>query len=269
MKDSDLINLYKVKEENLASKKNVESFFIGEKVKNGVNTGEKCLIIGVSKKEKISKLNTEDLIPKHINGLNTDVIEVPEMFAFTYCGAGEGNLPPSSVNPTGCEGHTYDEDGQPFSCVPGGISIGPKNESSSGTLGVSIKDSDGQIVGITNAHVVGPEVYIPENESEIEYIISSSDGENFDFFNATLNSLIKNPAFNDIDLPRIENERNYVFIGAAGIDSHPFFISESENIGNPARQSAFKEVTIKNSNGTIIYKTETKLTLQEEQTHIF
>ena len=75
MNDLDLINFHKVKEANLLDKKNVESFFPGIKISKGNTTGEKCIIVGVSKKEIKNNLSANDLIPENINGIKTDVLK--------------------------------------------------------------------------------------------------------------------------------------------------------------------------------------------------
>ena len=62
--------------------KNVQSFYPGTKVKNGVDTGEPCMIIGVTKKEDINKLDPKDWIPSNLaNGIKTDIVEEDEIFS--------------------------------------------------------------------------------------------------------------------------------------------------------------------------------------------
>jgi hypothetical protein len=62
-------NLYK---NYLLSKKNVNGFGVGMKIKDGKITDEECILVGVKKKGKVSP---ENMIPKTLLGVKTDVIE--------------------------------------------------------------------------------------------------------------------------------------------------------------------------------------------------
>lgn len=148
--------------------KNVQSFYPGTKVKNGVDTGEPCMIIGVTKKEDINKLDPKDWIPSNLaNGIKTDIVEEDEIFRFGSCGLSSVIGP--NAAPTGaCEGHDYNSDSQPFSNLQGGISIGPKDSDRawSGTLGIIAKDkTDSKLVALSNNHVLGD--YVDTNHSSL------------------------------------------------------------------------------------------------------
>lgn len=83
---------YSSKEEELANtlprnvimgKPNVVMAYAGTKKVNGKDTGEPCIVVGVSK--KIKNLPKESLVPKEINGeVITDVIEVPKIYSYSY-----------------------------------------------------------------------------------------------------------------------------------------------------------------------------------------
>ena len=53
------------------------------KIKNGVNTGKKCMTVFVSKKVDKSYLKKKELVPGKIDGLETDVVEIGEVVAET------------------------------------------------------------------------------------------------------------------------------------------------------------------------------------------
>jgi len=253
------IDFNKVKELNLLKKKNVESYFNGVKQIKGNSTGEPCIIVGVSKKESKNNLSKEDLIPSEIHGVKTDVIEVPKMIALDYCGNNMGSSTPSQVYSKGCGGHTYNSDNAPFECVPGGISIGPKDNNSAGTLGVSVLDSDGSIIGLTNNHVVGPQVYYAKDDSAKEYEVNSvltNSGNNYTFYDGESQDLFFGPAFDGSsgNPPKLDVGKKYIFNTSPTLTEHPFFISSSSSGGPSNRGSALTDVTIKNSNGLIIYE---------------
>jgi hypothetical protein len=252
------INFQEVKKIKLLNKKNVESYFSGFKQVKGNSTQEKCIVVGVSEKKPAQDLNKEDLIPSKINGVKTDVIEVPKMIVHDYCGSNSGSSSPSEIYLKGCPNHTYDNN-SPFNCVPGGISIGLKNQNSAGTLGLSVKDGDGNVLGITNNHVLGPQVYHVDGNSTIQYNVNwvaTSDGNIYTIYDNESGDLFFKPAFDGStnNLPKLDVGRKYIFQTSQYLDNHPFFISTASS-GGPANQSsAYTNVTIKNANGLIIYE---------------
>lgn len=249
------INIKKdLKNAQLLSKKNVESYFFGEKTVGGKKTGEKCLIVGVEAKEIEGDLSEQDIIPKEINGIKTDVIQVPKMFAFEYCGDGGNEKSPSNFNPNGaCEGHAYDKN-QPFSCIPGGISIGTQDRSSAGTLGYTFLNESNQLVGLTNNHVIGTDVYDPSLEDSIEYTVGVLGGK-FSFISADGNFYTGAPLFNDQVLPRIEAGRKYVFKSTSALSNHPFILTSSSSGGSNNSNLAITEVKItRDSDGLVLYE---------------
>tara|TARA_B100000902_G_C27319591_1_gene923507 strand:- start:1698 stop:3539 length:1842 start_codon:yes stop_codon:yes gene_type:complete len=252
------IDFEEVKKIKLLDKKNVESYFAGFKEVKGNTTQEKCIVVGVSKKESLESLPKEDLVPSEISGVKTDVIEVPKMIVYDFCGGDLGSNSPSEVYVKGCPNHTYDND-SPFECIPGGISIGPKSQSSAGTLGFSLKDENGNILGVTNNHVVGPEVHYAKDDSDIEYNVNwvaSSEGNIYTIYDNETQDLFFKPAFDGStnNLPKLDVGKKYIFKTSQYLDNHPFFISTASS-GGPSNQSfAYTDVTIKNANGLIIYQ---------------
>ena len=67
-------------ERNLINKANVVAVGIGKKNK----TGEEGITVYVSKKKDPKELSTHDAIPKVINGVKTDVVEIGEIRAHTH-----------------------------------------------------------------------------------------------------------------------------------------------------------------------------------------
>jgi hypothetical protein len=66
----------------LLSKRNVMGVGLGYKITQGVNTGEISLIVSVTHKEDTIALSAEDLIPKILSGVKTDVVETGVLRAF-------------------------------------------------------------------------------------------------------------------------------------------------------------------------------------------
>ena len=64
----------------ILDKKNVNQVFIGNKFTNGNNTGETCVVVGVEQKKSKQELSEQDLVPNTIEGIKTDVVELPQMW---------------------------------------------------------------------------------------------------------------------------------------------------------------------------------------------
>lgn len=209
---------------NLLNIKNVESYFMGYKVRNNTLTEDPCLVVGVSKKEKKEVLDENDLIPSSIDGIKTDVIEVPKMYAFG-CSGPNSLISPSRSQPYGCKDNVYDANQQPFECVSGGASIGVKESFSAGTLGFVAVDSDGSLVAVTNNHVAGNEVYEPKTQPPINYIVSSHAEDVYVFYNTKTEQTFINPSFNGTDAPIFEAGRVYNLIAGTNTSEFPLFVS--------------------------------------------
>ena len=209
---------------NLLENENIESYFNGYKVTKGKTTETPCLSIGVSKKKPKSEIPKEDLIPERIRGVKTDVIEVPKMFAFA-CSSGNGLIPPSKDLSFGCPGHSYDANREPFNCFPAGSSIGLEKDFNAGSLGFFAFDDDGDLVGVTNNHVVGSNVYSAENQEVISYNVSAINENTFNFYNINTKKNYTNPSFDGKDSPIFEANRVYKFNGHNNLNTHPLLIS--------------------------------------------
>jgi len=106
----------------LLRKKNVVSVEAGTKVSHGKDTGEPCIKVKVKKKQKITSLDSKDIIPKTMSTVDskkkrvrvvTDVesgAEMPEAYA----------------------------DRKLYKTLKGGVEIGPKGTKFVGTLGVTL-----------------------------------------------------------------------------------------------------------------------------------
>ena len=66
----------KQSKKKLLNLKNVNSVGIGYKIKDGKPTSKIGVIVGVEKKEPLSKLDPSQVIPKNVDDIETDVIEI-------------------------------------------------------------------------------------------------------------------------------------------------------------------------------------------------
>jgi len=48
----------------------------GKKITAGVNTGRDAMVVGVIKKVPLAELKKKDVVPKEVEGIETDVIEL-------------------------------------------------------------------------------------------------------------------------------------------------------------------------------------------------
>ncbi|MFQ6100417.1 MAG: trypsin-like serine protease [Anaerolineae bacterium] len=67
---------------DLLSRHNVVGVGIGYKVSRGVSTGELSLVCSVARKVDLSVLAAEDLVPRTLDGVKTDVVETGVLRAF-------------------------------------------------------------------------------------------------------------------------------------------------------------------------------------------
>jgi hypothetical protein len=77
----------------LFEKQNVIGVGTGHKIKNGEDTGEPCIMVLVSQKLDPTLLKGEDVVPKDIRGLKTDVLETGEIFAGGMVAPDEKEVP--------------------------------------------------------------------------------------------------------------------------------------------------------------------------------
>ena len=111
---------------DLLQKKNVQGYGKGHKYVNGVDTGRDAVVVFVSKKVLLNRLDAEDAVPKKYKGVETDVIEVGE------------------IKPLRTTEHRP---------APGGVSIG-HYKVTAGTLGMAIEDANGFRFILSNNHVL-------------------------------------------------------------------------------------------------------------------
>jgi hypothetical protein len=114
---------------DLLNKRNVVGVGLGYKVSEGVNTGELSLIISVTHKADASALAAEDLVPKLLGGVKTDVVETGK---FRALDAG----PRGKWRPV----------------VPPGVSVGHYRVTA-GTFGCLVRRED-EVFLLSNNHVL-------------------------------------------------------------------------------------------------------------------
>jgi hypothetical protein len=114
---------------DLLSKRNVVGVGLGYKVSEGVSTGELSLIISVTHKADASALAAEDLVPKLLGGVKTDVVETGK---FRALDAG----PREKWRPV----------------VPPGVSVGHYRVTA-GTFGCLVRRGD-EVLLLSNNHVL-------------------------------------------------------------------------------------------------------------------
>jgi len=112
----------------LLGKRNVVGVGFGEKWVGGVNTGVGAVLVFVSRKEDVGRLSACDVVPGSVGGVVTDVVGRTGVI--------------SSLGLTGRS--------RP---VCGGVSCGHLKVSA-GTLGGWFLDGDGDVVGLSNNHVL-------------------------------------------------------------------------------------------------------------------
>ncbi|MGL5243748.1 MAG: hypothetical protein ACRC7R_01045, partial [Sarcina sp.] len=113
--------------EYFLNKKGIVGLGVGNKISNGLNTGEVCLTVFVEKKLSLDELNKENVIPKTYLGMKTDIIQIGRVETLGYA---------SKVRP-----------------IMYGSSISPATEKLAGTAGCLVYDKKGHYI-LTNNHVI-------------------------------------------------------------------------------------------------------------------
>ena len=117
-------------EDQLLNKSNVVGVAVGYKESNGVLTDEVAVVVLVQEKKPVAALAAQDLIPKEIDGLKTDVIEVGYLRA--------QQTPRDRFRPV----------------IPSGVSVG-HYKITAGTLGTIVRDRrTGAALILSNNHVL-------------------------------------------------------------------------------------------------------------------
>lgn len=130
MTDHELVSQTKqMHAQAIMSKPNVVGVGVGEKISEGRKTGEISVVVLVRQKLPPAGLTKEALLPKELNGVKTDVIEVGDVRALQ---ARTDRWRPA----------------------PGGVSIG-HYQITAGTLGCVVRDrADGRRLILSNNHVL-------------------------------------------------------------------------------------------------------------------
>lgn len=116
-------------QDTLLQKQNVVGVAVGYKESEGVKTDEVAVVVLVEEKKPLAALSAQDAIPKEIDGMKTDVVEVGYLRA--QQSARERYRP----------------------VIPSGVSIG-HYKVTAGTLGTVVKDrSTGELFLLSNNHV--------------------------------------------------------------------------------------------------------------------
>jgi len=116
-------------EHALLAKNNVVGVGVGYKESNGVLTDDVAVVVLVEQKKPAAALQPEDMIPRDLNGLKTDVIEVGFLQAY----------------------QTARNRFRPV--IPSGVSMG-HYKVTAGTLGTLVKDrATGELLLLSNNHV--------------------------------------------------------------------------------------------------------------------
>ena len=143
--------VYGTKEEYLANnlsndillnKAGVTVITTGTKISGGVDTGEPCIIVGVSEKKALEDIDPADLLPSELeDGTKVDVVVIPKITFNSTCTGGGGG---------GCGTHATS-----YRPLIGGISA-IETTGTACTIACIVKDSlDGKLVALTNNHCAG------------------------------------------------------------------------------------------------------------------
>ncbi len=121
----------------LLGKRNVVGVGLGYKITQGVNTGELSLVVSVTRKEDPSVLTAEDLVPRALDGVKTDIVETGVLRAFQR-------------RPEPAEGLGPRDRWRPV--VPPGVSVG-HYRITAGTFGCLMRRGEETFI-LSNNHVL-------------------------------------------------------------------------------------------------------------------
>ncbi len=127
---SDAIEAQSIFQPSLLNKRNVVGVAVGLKESNGVTTDEVALVVLVEQKKPLAALSAEDAIPREVDGVRTDVMEVGYLRA--------QQTPKDRFRPI----------------IPSGVSLG-HFKVTAGTLGTIVKDrTTSELFILSNNHVL-------------------------------------------------------------------------------------------------------------------
>ena len=122
---------------DLLNKRNIVGVGLGYKISQGVNTGELSLIVSVTRKVAPSALTAQDLVPRTLDSVKTDVVETGVLRAFER-------------RPEPVEGLGPRDRWRPV--VPPGVTIG-HHRITAGTFGCLVRRR-GDVFILSNNHVL-------------------------------------------------------------------------------------------------------------------
>ena len=102
---ADLAKVQRENEEEIFAKDNVVGFALGNKIKDGKDTGETSFQVLVQHKVESDLLSKDDMVPKTIKGTKTDVIEVGQIIA----GPLAPDIEPMTQTRIGSDGPDYSD----------------------------------------------------------------------------------------------------------------------------------------------------------------
>lgn len=117
-----------MKKSDLLKKRNVVLIYTGKKVVGGIETDRDSIRVGVIEKVPLAQLAEEDVVPKKIEGMETDIFQTEEIKALAVDRT-------SKIRP-----------------APGGVSIGHP-QVTAGTLGMIVKKEGAPYI-LSNNHVL-------------------------------------------------------------------------------------------------------------------
>ncbi len=168
MSTAQAIKAQAAHQDTLLSKSNVVGVGVGFKNAKGATTGELSVVVLVEQKKPLAALSAEDVIPKEIEGMRTDVYEVGFLRAYQLP---DPPLPPDPFQPPGNQPPPgsptpptlplqppnlpeADPRGRFRPIIPDGVSIG-HYKVTAGTLGTMVKDrATGDRLILSNNHVL-------------------------------------------------------------------------------------------------------------------
>ena len=157
--------------EDLLKLGNVVLVYRGHKIKDGNDTGEECICVGVVRKLPENRLREKDIVPKTYNGLKTDVIEVGEIVFQDSVLRTDDSKPKTDLktdNPISKTESTITRY-RPFPCGVSGSNLSVER----GTFGAFVRDDEGIYVLSCN-HVLSCDVTKPVEEQKCREIIQPS-----------------------------------------------------------------------------------------------
>jgi hypothetical protein len=127
--------------EGLLARAGVHAVGVGAKIANGERTQEPAVIVYVEQKKPLDEIAPADLVPSEIDGVKTDVIEMP--------------IPTVLQRPGQLFGANREDTSQ-YRPVRGGTQIARAGASGVGTLGclMTVGGDPNTVIALTNHHVI-------------------------------------------------------------------------------------------------------------------